>query len=118
MRALLAGLLMSGCYKIDYLRDVPAAPAPSLTSWHHIGIFGLVEFSDPVPLQNICPTGFSRVHQEVSPMNALVIALLTIPTVTALGWTYQPSTISVYCNSGQAFDVEVNREGIASGQLG
>lgn len=112
MRALLlsAGLLLSGCYKIDYVRGVPSSSVPTSSSWHHIGIFGLVELSDPVPLNTICPTGFARVHHEVSIANSAVTYLLG---TVGLNWAYQPSTISVYCNSGQAYDVEVDDSGMA-----
>jgi len=112
MRALLlsAALMLSGCYKIDYVRGAPSSPVPSASEWHHIGIIGLVEFSDPVALQNICPTGFARVHHEVSVANRLVTMALSFVGASAL---YQPSTISVYCNTGQAFDVELNEDGMA-----
>ena len=49
MSALLSAvLLLGGCYKIDYVRNAPSAPGPTSSSWHHIGILALVEFSDPV----------------------------------------------------------------------
>ncbi len=101
---------LSGCYKIDYVRSTSAAGAPTAEEWHHIGLFALVEFSDPVPLQTICPTGFARVHHEISVVNgALTMALGFV----GLSWVYQPSTISVYCNSGSAYNVEVDSEGMA-----
>ena len=113
MRALLlsAALMLGGCYKIDYVRSTPSSGVPTSTEWHHIGIIGLVEFSDPVPLQNICPTGFSKVHHEVSFINGLVTYGLNV--FGGLGFLYQPSTISVYCNNGQAFDVQVDEAGMA-----
>jgi hypothetical protein len=115
MRALLlsAALMLSGCYKIDYMRSAPASPVPTSQQWHHIGILALVEFSDPVPLQTICPTGFARVHHEVSIVNGLVTMVLGSLTGGIVSSLYQPSTISVYCNSGQAFDVQVDDSGMA-----
>ena len=115
MRALLlsAALMLGGCYKIDYVRGAPSSAVPTSTQWQHIGILGLFEFSDPVPLQNICPTGFARVHHEITVVNWLVTAAIGAVTAGSLSWVYQHSTISVYCNSGQAFDVEVNESGMA-----
>lgn len=103
------GLLLTGCYKINYVAG-PSAPYPQTTDWHHIGIFGLVEFSEPVMLDRICPSGFARVENQISFVNGLVpIALGTV----GLAWVYQPHTVKVYCRSGQAYEVSVNEDGMA-----
>lgn len=109
--ATLALLLGSGCYKIDYVAG-PSAPYPQTTEWHHIGIFGLVEFSEPVRLDMICPGGFARVHNEVSFLNGLVTYVLG--NIAGLGWVYQPHTVKVYCTTGQAYDVQLDADGLAT----
>lgn len=106
---LLAGLLTTGCYKIDYI-NAPSEPYPSETQWHHIGIFGLVEFSSPVRLDQICPQGWARVHNERSVLNVLVTLGLSIPSAA---WTYQPYTTRIYCASGQGYEVQLDDDGLA-----
>jgi len=103
-------LLTTGCYKIDYVQG-PSQPYPQRVEWHHIGIFGLVEFSEPVRLDQICPQGFARVHNERSVLNSLVtIALGTV----GMSWAYSPYTVDVFCSSGQAYKVQVNEQGLAT----
>ena len=103
---LLAALAVSGCYKIDYVNGgSPSAYADS-TEWHHIAIMGLMEFSEPVALDQICPDGFAKVHHEVSLVNGLVSYIIGYGL-------YSPSTIEVYCKSGAAYNVEVNDDGLA-----
>lgn len=110
---LLAALLSTGCFKIDYVTG-PSAPYPQTDEWHHIGILGLVEFSEPVRLDTICPGGFARVHNEVSPLNLLASTALGLFTATAGFWVYQPHTVQVYCKSGQAYDVQLDGDGMAT----
>jgi hypothetical protein len=107
---LLASLWLSSCYKIDYVTGLQSSSVPTASEWHHIGIFGLVEFSEPVPLQQICPTGFAKVHNETSFANGAVTFALGL---VALNWAYQPSTVSVYCKSGAAYNVDVDEQGLA-----
>jgi len=106
---LAAASLSSGCYKIDYV-NASSMGVPSHTEWHHIGILALVEFSAPVSLQTICPSGFTKVHHEVSLPNSAVTFLLSF---VGLNWAYTPSTIEVYCKSGTAYNVELDRDGMA-----
>ncbi len=103
-------LLAAGCYKIDYVQG-PSDPFPSETEWHHIGIFGLVEFTNPVRLDQICPQGWARVHNERSFLNGLVTRVLSL---WGAGWVYQPHTVKVYCSSGQTLQVELNDQGLAT----
>lgn len=106
----LAALLSSGCYKINYVA-APSAPYPQVTAWHHIGILGLVEFSSPVMLDQICPAGFARVENQISLINSLVSPFAL--GFVGLGWAYQPHTVKVYCKSGQSYNVELNEDGMA-----
>ena len=107
----LFGLVSSGCFKINYARQVGMQAAPAYDEWHHIGIFALVEFSDPVQLGYICPTGFARVHHEVSFINGLVPLALG---VVGLSWVYTPSTITVWCESGLGYELGMTRDGMVA----
>lgn len=109
-----AALMLGGCFKIDYTYG-PSNPAPSYDNWHHIGIFGLVEFSDPVNLDAVCPNGFGRVHYEVSFINGLIPYALN--ALGGLGWVYQPSTIRVYCRSGAAWELGMTSEGMVASAM-
>jgi hypothetical protein len=109
---LVAGL--SGCYKISYHYGPTTAPtAPPYQEWHHIGIFALIEFSQPVQLHMLCPSGFSHVEHEVSVANAAVVAGIWILSANALAWLYFPHTVRVYCNSGQAYRLHLDPGGDA-----
>lgn len=101
-----AALSLGGCYKIDYLNG-PSDPYAAETQWHHIGIWGLVEFSNPVRLNQVCPNGWGKVHNERSFLNGLVSWIIG-------NGLYTPYTVEVHCASGQAYKVTVNEEGLAT----
>ncbi len=87
--ALLAG---TGCFHIHYVTGEPQAPNASYEAWHHGGIFGLVEFVQPLDVSNICPQGTARVDSEESFLNGLV---------RAVTWSlYTPETVTVTCVPG------------------
>ena len=44
---------LAGCYTMHFVKDRQPVGYTS-TQWHHIGILGLVEFSDPVNLRSVC----------------------------------------------------------------
>ncbi len=53
--ALVVTLALSGCFKISF-QNGPQQPSQSFKQgeWHHDGVLGLVEFSDPVDLHERC----------------------------------------------------------------
>ena len=110
--ALLAAVALSaGCYKLNYVNG-PVSGQPSHTEdWHNIMIFGLVEISDPIPLTQLCPNGWTKIHNEESFENGLVNAALWI---IALGWIYSPHAVTVWCAGGGAYDVELNADGLVT----
>lgn len=110
---LAAGLLLTGCYKIDYVAG-PSEPVPAQTEWHHIGIFGLAEFSEPIRLDAICPQGFARVENRRSFLNGLATLGVGLLVPGAGNWIYQPYTTTVYCKSGQGYRVELNDDGFVT----
>ena len=104
---------LAGCYKVDYVQFDSKSVTPDYEEWHHIGVLGLVEFSKPVRLDEICPNGFAKVHHEVSLENAAVAWVGgAITSRFKLPHMYSPSTISVYCKSGHGFLLDTNDEGL------
>jgi hypothetical protein len=111
--ALLAALVLStGCYKMNYVNGSASGGSPAYTEdWHHIIIFGLVELSDPIALDKVCPNGWAKVHNERSFENGLVTWALSI---IGLGWVYGPHATTVWCAGGAAYDVELNEDGLVT----
>ena len=80
----------------------------SLQSWHHIGLAGLLEFSSPVNLKEICSeTGdWSSVRVQTGFVQGLVRAVfIPIPNPQSplgyapfgIGNFYSPEQVSVQC---------------------
>ena len=70
---------------------------------------GLVDFSGPIRLDKVCPSGVVRITQQTSFVNGLV-ASLTLNM-------YTPQTFSVFCANKQAFQIHLDDRGqIASFQ--
>lgn len=87
------GLLLVGCFKHQYVApNSSAQPSPSYSSWHHHFVWGLINASGQVNLEQVCPQGIARIENEMSFVNGLV----TVFT----GALYQPTTVEVYCNNG------------------
>lgn len=99
-------LLGAGCYQtvVYDSETVPDyTPVAYDHEWHHGFISGLVEFSDPAPLEEVCPQGWSEIESHTSFLNGLVNFMVPI---------YTPQTISVTCRvEGVAYRVELNGEG-------
>ncbi len=47
-------VLISGCYKMYFHPSASSSTSVQYQNFHHIGIFDLVEFSDPLDLQREC----------------------------------------------------------------
>lgn len=87
--------LASGCYHHKYtMSDAQPEGSASYQSWHHHLVFGLVNLSDSVKLDEECPNGVAKIHDRHTFVNGL-IAQLT-------GNIYHPTTVSVWCKSGSA----------------
>lgn len=111
--ALASALLLTGCYKIDYVAG-PSEPVAAQQQWHHIGILGLAEFSEPVRLDAICPQGFARVENKRSFLNGLTTWAISVVIPGAGRWVYEPYTTTVYCKSGQGYKVELDDQGFVT----
>jgi len=68
--------LLTGCHKIYYHRTpsmVANKSAATVNEWHHIGIIGLVEFSEPTDLKRYCGgNNWNSVETENSFLTGLV----------------------------------------------
>jgi hypothetical protein len=77
--AIAVAMLTSGCHKIYYHNGGPLISNKSaalVNEWHHDGVIGLVEFSEPVNLKGYCSSaGWSTVETENSFLTGLVSAI-------------------------------------------
>ena len=74
----LVAIAASGCSKIYYHNGgapVSNKSAATYQDWHHDGVLGLVEFSDPVDLKARCQKGWDTVETENSFLTGLVGAV-------------------------------------------
>lgn len=82
---------LSSCWTIRFVQE--ERPEVIMRSqWHHIGWFGLVEFSKPFSINENCRNGFSYVETNTSATQAVLKALSHL-------WffAYQPESVSVAC---------------------
>lgn len=85
-------LLLCSCSTIHYrFENEPSGDGGK--EWHHIGLFQLVEFSDPVRVMSRCKKG---VHKITSRKNALQGLISLIPWV---GWAWSPTEVKVECSN-------------------
>ena len=106
-------LNLTGCYTIHFIKDnnYPTGEY-TYTFWHHIGLLGLLEFSQPVDLKSICgnvnqwksvrvQTGFLQglVKTITVPVGVHYDANLNInvPYGPSLSTFYSPEQVSISC---------------------
>ena len=108
-------LNVTGCYTVHFVKDSNQTPWNyKYTSWHHIGLLGLVEFSNPVNLVSTCgglnkwesvrvQTGFLQglVRVLSIPTGSRTIPIgsdsVEVPTGISIGSLYSPEEVSVSC---------------------
>jgi hypothetical protein len=87
-------IVAAGCHKIYYHNGGPLVAnkaSAKANEWHHIGVFGLVEFSKPVDLKAYCPTkGWSTIETENSFLSGLVSGVTYS--------IYTPREANIVCN--------------------
>ena len=105
---------LASCYTIHFSKKSSVPVSYQTSQLHHIGLHGLLEFSDPVNLEKICPkNSWSSVRVRTGFLQGLV-RLISIPygTVTveyagearswprviSIGAFYSPEEVSVSCN--------------------
>ena len=83
-------LNFSACYTMHFTRTSQAPPEEyTYSRWHHIGLWGLFEFSDPVNLKAICRRSDWRAVRVQTGFLQGLVKLIAIPT----GGTYYDSTL-------------------------
>lgn len=109
-RTMAVGLLalsLGGCFHSTFLNggDGAGAPSPMYTErWYHGAVLGLVDLSGPVGLDEVCPSGWTRIDTSTSFLNGIVEGLV--------GGLYSPQTVTIYCKGGQAFDAVRDDKGM------
>ena len=105
---------LSSCYTIHFSKG-SNFPYYQTSQWHHIGLLGLMEFSDPVNLEQICPANsWDSVRVQTGFLQGLV-RYISIPTggsytmerpwgsteewpiTISIGTFYSPEEVSVSC---------------------
>ena len=88
---------LSSCYTIHFSKTSQSPPQEyQFTSWHHIGLSGLFEFSDPVNLKEICSEqgDWSSVRVQTGFVQLLVTGLTNN--------LYSPKKVSIQCVAGSS----------------
>ena len=68
-------LAVSGCNQIYYHNGTASVANKSMAEyneWHHVGVFGIVEFSPPIDIKGHCPRGWDTIQTENSFLSGLV----------------------------------------------
>jgi hypothetical protein len=91
--ALFVASVTTGCHKIYYHNGGPLLAnkaAANVNEWHHDGVLGLVEFSEPVDLKRYCgEKGWSTIETE----NSFLTGLVSVVTYGL----YTPREANVVC---------------------
>ena len=98
--------LASGCYRHRfYDSKATAQPYPASSEWHHHFLWGLINASSDVAIEEICPTGAAEIQSWIGPLQA-ILSYLTVGI-------YTPTTVRVFCRA-DAFvdDVRIERGAI------
>ena len=115
---LISSFFLSSCYTMHFQRDSSASKDfYQFSQWHHIGIWGFVEFSDPINLRKFCPkdswesvrvrTGFLQglvKNIPTIPLRRIKTSLIqfyeqdvSIPIPLFIGFVYSPEEVSIVC---------------------
>jgi hypothetical protein len=96
-------IILSGCYKTTYYTNKQAKNYADVNKKHHIGIYGLVEFSDPEALDQICPHGVASVVSQQSFLDGFV-AFITFSF-------YSPFSVSITCaNDKSVYKIYLDKD--------
>jgi hypothetical protein len=99
-------MTLAGCFStnLTFQRGMHASVADGWEGKYHHGlVYGLVELSEPVALDKICPSGVASVHQETTFVNGLIGALSES--------IYDPQSVWVYCADGTATGAVLDSRG-------
>lgn len=108
-------VLLSACFKITYT-NTPHASTHRFDHevWRHRWIYGMIESQGDLSVDELCgDSGFTQIHTEVTPANALVsYGVTAVQSAVTLGATsgvqlYSPSTIQIWCDDGITYILDV-----------
>ena len=101
----LASVALSGCFTTRIYAQARTGGRVSQVEeeWHHIAIFGLVELSDAIALDRVCPEGVAHIDQEETFLNGLVSSICQ--------GLYNPQTVTVYCVDGRSARLTLDEGG-------
>jgi hypothetical protein len=109
---LLTLFCLTACYTTRVHINKNASPVPQMKydgsafnfgSKHHNLVFGLIEFSEPVALHELCPDGVAYTEHAMSFIDLVVSGILQS--------FYNPLTVSVYCDGGSSAEAILNDDG-------
>jgi hypothetical protein len=81
-------LLLGGCYKATFVRDVPAA-GPTQSTWTNFFVFGIAGTAE-IDIREFCPSGDVRLVRTGSNFGTGLVTVLTIGL-------YAPRKVWVQC---------------------
>ncbi|MCX7674324.1 MAG: hypothetical protein N2Z70_00665 [Bdellovibrionaceae bacterium] len=84
---------ITSCHTIHLRNGNNANTKYEYENFHHIGIFSLVEFSDPVVPQRICRGSWDSVRTRTGPLQILV---RLVPYVSSF---YSPEEVAIACST-------------------
>ena len=96
------------CQTIHYVNSESAHPSPPYyehVKWHHIGLWGLWEFSPPVNTKTLCgEKNWKSVRTQTNVLQVLVTAIVPIlleQINAGFQWVdlYTPEEVSVACGA-------------------
>lgn len=81
----------AGCVRTTIRSGLAPGYAPTgwEARWHHGFVFGFDELPGPVPVDALCPEGWSQIDSSIDPVQS-VLAIMTLGI-------YTPTTVSVVC---------------------
>ena len=89
-------LCLTSCWTIHFSRKNTAPFEYQFSQWHHIGVAGLVEFSEPVPVKGICSKSGGE-WDAVSTRTGFIQYLVRGLTYGL----YSPEEVRIKCSSAQ-----------------
>ena len=98
-------LFCGSCQTIHYTNKSDVPQDYTYSKWHHIGILGLLEFSDPVNIQSICnDKNWKAVRTQKGFLQGLIPVasnvILSAVGIPAIGsYIYTPEEVAVACSA-------------------
>ena len=102
---------LTGCWTMHFTKKNYQPTGYSYSQWHHIGLLGLMEFSDPVNLKSTCggEDNWQAVRVQTGFLQGLVkfisipvggsqtVGNIEVPRTVSVGSFYSPEEVSISC---------------------